>query len=48
MSAISKAIQHLCAAVRNAVHACERTRLMVQAALAKLQALLLIQRVSAE
>lgn len=47
MSNIARAIHHLCAAVRHAAYACERTRRMVAVALARLQALLLIQRVSA-
>jgi hypothetical protein len=44
MSSLSKAIYWLASAVRNARHANERTRKMVAVALAKLSALLAIQR----
>jgi hypothetical protein len=47
MSRLSKAIYWLAAAVRNARHASRRTREMVIVALAKLHALLAIQRAAA-
>jgi hypothetical protein len=44
---VSAVLRSLFAAVEHARHACERTRRMVAVAIAKLQALLMIQRVSA-
>lgn len=47
MSSLSRAICWLASAVRNARQACRRTKEMVVVALAKLPALLAIQRAAA-